>query len=93
VADPVEGEERVLDRVLDRVGRREMIARDASGERQDRLEESAIGRRVAALGRREQRLPARIALRVGDGQFDLSGRRCNLKAGAAEIGPTARNSG
>ena len=78
----MERQQRVLDCILDRTVGAEAAAGDASGERQDRFEEGAIGGAVPLLRRGQQCFPIRASVAV---QFDLPGRWCNLIAPGAEI--------
>lgn len=58
VADPVQGQQRLLDDVLDLLVRAAAAARDGAGERQDRLQEGAVGVRIPLLRGGEQFAPA-----------------------------------
>ncbi len=71
VTDAVQGEQGVLDRILDRLGRIEAPPRDRPRERQDGSEKLGICGPIALLRRREQAFPIVRAPVASLAQFRL----------------------
>ena len=84
----MQGQQRVLDDVLDQCLVAETPARDRPGIRQDRLQEGAIGFAVADLCSGEQCFPIPVAVVR---QFGLLSICCNLKVCTAEMGDETEN--